>query len=453
MELFIPQDVKNIIDKFYKNEHRAFLVGGCVRDSILQTIPNDYDITTSALPDETINLFEKTIPTGLQHGTVTVLINKEPYEVTTFRTDGDYKDNRRPDSVSFVSDIVEDLSRRDFTINALAYNHYDGLIDCFNGLKDIESKIIKCVGNPDKRFNEDALRMLRAIRFSCQLDFIIESETYESIKRNYKLVENISSERVRDELCKILISKNSTKGLELLKATRILEIILPDINNLVEYTPKCNNHNRDVFKHTLKVIDNTYSNLILRLSALFHDVGKINTMTFLENGHCYFPKHSIESAIMTKSILTKLAFDNITINRVCSIIYEHLVLNVSYMPTDGEIKRLINKVGSENISLLYDLQRADINALWDPVPFLKKVDFMNERTQVILANKEPLIIKDLNITGTFLMSELNLKPSKLIGELLNFLLEKVLDNSSLNTKSTLLQLTKDYLNHLPKITS
>ncbi|MBU3106077.1 CCA tRNA nucleotidyltransferase [Clostridium gasigenes] len=453
MELFIPQDVKNIIDKFYKNEHRAFLVGGCVRDSILQTIPNDYDITTSALPDEIINLFEKTIPTGLQHGTVTVLINKEPYEVTTFRTDGDYKDNRRPDSVLFVSDIVEDLSRRDFTINALAYNHYDGLIDCFNGLKDIESKIIKCVGNPDKRFNEDALRMLRAIRFSCQLDFIIESETYESIKRNYKLVENISSERVRDELCKILISKNSTKGLELLKATRILEIILPDINNLVEYTPKCNNHNRDVFKHTLKVIDNTYSNLILRLSALFHDVGKINTMTFLENGHCYFPKHSIESAIMTKSILTKLAFDNITINRVCSIIYEHLVLNVSYMPTDGEIKRLINKVGSENISLLYDLQRADINALWDPVPFLKKVDFMNERTQVILANKEPLIIKDLNVTGTFLMSELNLKPSKLIGELLNFLLEKVLDNSSLNTQSTLLQLTKDYLNHLPKITS
>lgn len=450
MELFIPHDVKNIIDKFYKIGHRAFMVGGCVRDSILQTIPNDYDITTSAFPHETIKLFEKTIPTGLQHGTVTVLINKEAYEVTTFRTDGDYKDNRRPDSVLFVSDIVEDLSRRDFTINALAYNHYDGLIDCFNGLKDIEYKIIKCVGNPDKRFNEDALRMLRAIRFSCQLDFIIESETYESIKTNYKLVKNISSERIRDELCKILISKNPTKGLKLLRDTGILEIILPDINNLVEYTPKCDNHNRDVFKHTLKVIDNTYANLILRLSALFHDVGKINTMTFLENGHCYFPKHSIESAIMTKSILTKLAFDNNTINSVCSIINEHLVLNISYMPTDGEIKRLINRVGSENMSLLYDLQRADINALWDPLPFLKKVDFMHERTQVILANKEPLIIKDLNVTGTFLMSELNLKPSKLIGELLNFLLEKVLDNSSLNTKSTLLQLTKDYLNHLPK---
>lgn len=445
MKLFVPDNVKNIIDKFYKNKYKAFMVGGCVRDCILKTIPKDYDITTSALPNETIGLFDKTIPTGLQHGTVTVIINKNHYEVTTFRTDGDYKDSRRPDSVLFVNDIVEDLSRRDFTINALAYNSYEGLIDCFNGLKDIENKVIRCVGDANKRFNEDALRMLRAIRFSCQLDFVIEPETYNAIKQNYKLVRNISSERIRDELCKILISKNPTKGLELLKSTGLLEIILPDINNLVEYTPKCTNHNRDVFKHTLKVIDNTYDNLILRLSALFHDVGKINTMTFLENGHCYFPKHSIESSIMTRSILTKLAFDNNTINSVCSIINDHLVLNVSYMPTDGEIKRLINKVGSKNMSLLYDLQRADINSLWDPVPFLKKVDFMDNRTKIILYNNEPLTIKDLNISGTFLMSELNLKPGKIIGELLNFLLEKVLDNSNLNKQNILLQLAKDYL--------
>lgn len=452
MNLFIPKDVENIIDTFYKNKHKGFMVGGCVRDSILKTIPKDYDITTSALPNETISLFDKTIPTGLQHGTVTVLINKEPYEVTTFRTDGNYIDNRRPDSVLFVNDITEDLSRRDFTINALAYNQYEGLIDCFNGLNDINNKIIKCVGIPDKRFSEDALRMLRAIRFSCQLDFQIESNTYESIKRNYTLVGNISYERIRDELCKILISKNPTKGLELLKDTGILKIILPDINNLVEYTPKCNNHNRDVFKHTLKVIDNTYDDLILRLSALFHDVGKINTMSFLEDGHCYFPDHSIESSIMTKSILTKLAFDNNTINSVCSIINDHLVLNRAYMPTDGDIKRLINRVGSKNIQLLYDLQRADINSLWDPIPFLNKVEFMNERTKLILENNEPLTIKDLNITGDFLMSEVKLKPGKIIGEILNFLLEKVLDDSTLNTQYILLKLTKDNLinfNNIP----
>lgn len=446
MKIFIPNDVKSIIDKFYENNNQAFIVGGCVRDNILNKEPKDYDVTTSALPTETINLFEKTIPTGLQHGTVTVLINKEPYEVTTFRTDGDYKDNRHPDSVAFVRNIEEDLSRRDFTINALAYNQYEGLIDCFNGLKDIENKLIRCVGNPDKRFNEDALRMLRAIRFSCQLDFLIESNTYESIKRNYKLVENISSERVRDELCKILISKAPSKGLEMLRETKILEIILPDINKLVNYTPKATNHNKDVYRHTLKVIDNTYENLILRLSALFHDVGKLNTMSFLENGHCYFPRHSIESARMAKSILTKLAFDNNTINNVCSIITEHLVLNISHMPTDGEIKRLINRVGKQNINLLYDLQRADINSLWDPVPYLRKVDFMDERTKFILDNKEPLTIKDLNITGTFLMSKLNLKPGKIIGEILNFLLEKVLDDSSLNIETTLLELSKNYLN-------
>ncbi|MGL5085502.1 MAG: CCA tRNA nucleotidyltransferase [Clostridium sp.] len=448
MDLFIPTDVNHIINKFYSNNHKAFMVGGCVRDSILKKEPKDYDITTSALPDETIKLFNKTIPTGLQHGTITVLINKEPYEVTTFRTDGDYIDNRRPQSVLFVSDIAQDLSRRDFTINALAYNQYEGLIDCFNGLDDISNKIIKCVGDSDKRFNEDALRMLRAIRFSCQLDFKIESNSYESIKRNYKLIENISSERIRDELCKILLSKNPSKGLEMLKDTGILEIILPDIHNLVEYTPKCTNHNKDVFKHTLKVIDNTYEDLLLRLSALFHDVGKINTMAFLENGHCYFPKHSIESAIMTKSILTKLAFDNDTIKRVCSIITDHLVLNISYLPTDGEIKRLINKVGSNNIYLLYDLQRADINALWDPIPFLKKVNFMAERTKYILDNKEPLIIKDLNITGYFIMKQYNLKPGKIIGEILNLLLEQVLDDSSLNTQSKLLKLTSDYLTNV-----
>ena len=449
MDIFIPRDVKNIIDTFYENNHRAFMVGGCVRDSVLKKSPKDYDITTSALPNETINLFEKTIPTGLQHGTITVLINKEHYEITTFRTDGDYKDNRRPDSVLFVSNIEDDLSRRDFTINALAYNQYEGLIDCFNGLDDIKNKLIRCVGNPDKRFNEDALRMLRAIRFSCQLDFSIDLETYESIKKNYKLIQNISSERIRDELCKILISKNPTKGIELLRDTGILEIILPDINRLVNYTPKATNHNRDVYKHTLKVIDNTYENLILRLSALFHDVGKLNTMTFLENGHCYFPRHSIESAIMTKSILSKLAFDNNTINSVCSIITEHLVLNISHMPTDGEIKRLINKVGPQNINLLYDLQKADINSLWDPIPYLKKVDFMYERTKYILDNNEPLTIKDLDITGTFLMSNLNLKPGKIIGEILNFLLEKILDDSSLNSENILLDLARDYL-HLSK---
>lgn len=445
MNISIPNDVQLIIDTFYNNGYKAFMVGGCVRDSILSCNPKDYDITTSALPEETINLFNKTVPTGIKHGTITVLINDESYEVTTFRSDGEYNDNRRPDSVTFVRNIKDDLSRRDFTINALAYNKKEGLMDYFNGLNDLQNKIIKCVGDPNKRFNEDALRMLRAIRFSCQLDFQIDYPTYNSIRKNYKLINNISSERIRDELCKILISNNPSKGLELLKDTGILQIILPEIYELIEYTPNCNNHNRDVFKHTLKVIDNTENNLLLRLAALFHDVGKLNTMTLLENGHCYFPGHSCESATMTKKILSRLSFDNLTIKRVCSIINQHLVLNVKYLPTDGEIKRLINKVGSNNMSLLFSLQRADTKALWNPQPFLDKIDFMEYRVNLILENNEPLTVKDLAINGKTIAEKLNLNPGKIIGEILNHLLDEVLDDSSLNNEDILLNKSKSYL--------
>lgn len=448
MNINIPKDVQYIIDKFYKNNYEAYMVGGCVRDCILGLSPKDYDITTSAKPNITESLFTKTIPTGIDHGTITVIIGNESFEVTTYRTEGTYLDNRRPEFVSFVSNIKEDLSRRDFTINAFAYNDKSGLLDYFNGLSDLNNKIIKAVGDPNIRFREDALRMLRAIRFSAQLDFTIEEHTLNAIKTNCDLIKNISIERVRDELCKILISNNPSKGLILLRDTEILKIILPEINSLVQYTPLCNNHNRDVFEHTLKVINNTESNLTLRLSALFHDVGKLNTLTVLPNGHHYFPGHSIESAIMTKEILRRLKFDNEAITNVCAIIYDHLVLRPDYMPTDGEIKRLINRVGINNIYTLYNLQRADINSLWDPIPFLTKVDYIENKTIEILKNKEPLTIKDLDINGSVLIKELGLKPGKILGHILNYLLEKVLDDKSLNSKNSLISLSKAYLNNL-----
>ena len=448
MNINIPKNVQYIIDKFYKNNYEAYMVGGCVRDCLLGLSPKDYDITTSAKPHITEGLFTKTIPTGIEHGTITVVIENENFEVTTYRTEGNYLDNRRPESVSFVSDIKEDLSRRDFTINAFAYNNRAGLVDYFNGLSDLNNKIIKAVGDPNKRFREDALRMLRAIRFSAQLDFTIEENTLNAIKTNCNLIKNISIERVRDELCKMLISNNPTKGLILLRDTGILKIILPEINSLVKYTPLCNNHNRDVFEHTLKVINNTESDLKLRLSALFHDVGKLNTLTALPNGHHYFPGHSIESAIMTKEVLCRLKFDNETINNVCAIIYDHLVLRPYYMPTDGEIKRLINRVGVNNIYTLYDLQRADINSLWDPIPFLTKVDYIENKTIEIFKNKEPLTIKDLDINGSVLIKELSLKPGKILGDILNYLLEKVLDDKNLNSKDILITLAKAYLNTL-----
>lgn len=444
MKINIPKDVNYIINNFYKNGYEAYMVGGCVRDSLLGVEPKDYDITTSAKPEETISLFEKTIPTGLKHGTITVIINSTPYEVTTFRTEGTYLDNRRPSSVDFVTDIKEDLSRRDFTINALAYNENTGLIDYFNGVDDIKNKIIRCVGDPDKRFKEDALRMLRAIRFSCQLTFDIEEGTLKAIKDNYKLIENISFERIRDEICKILISHNPSRGLELLKDTKLLELILPEINSLVDFSPKCTNHNRNVFTHTLRVIDNTENDLLLRLSALFHDVGKLNTLTPFDNGRFYgFPGHSIEGAIMSKRILSKLRFDNNTIKIVSKLIEHHLVLNVDTMLTKYEVKKLLNDVGKNNISLLFKLQRADINSLDNPKIFLDKVNYTEKLANEILENNEPLTIKDLDISGEDLISNLGLKPGKIIGDTLNYILDKVLEDPNLNSKEILLNLAKD----------
>lgn len=448
MNIFVPKEVNFIINTFYKNNYEAYMVGGCVRDSILGITPKDYDLTTSAKPETTILLFNKTIPTGLKHGTITILINNNPYEVTTFRTDGSYLDNRRPSSVNFVTDIKDDLSRRDFTINALAYNEIAGLIDYFNGVNDINNKLIRCVGDADKRFKEDALRMLRAIRFSCQLSFDIEISTLNAIKKNYLLISNISKERIRDELCKILISPNPSKGIKLLQETNLLEVILPDINSLVGFSSKCSNHNRNVFSHTLKVIDNTNDNLILRLSALFHDVGKINTLTPLNNGSFYgFPGHCLEGSIMAKKILSNLRFDNNTIEIVCKLIEHHLVLNVDTMPTKYEVKKLLNSVGKDNMPLLFALQRADIKSLNNPEPFLKKVSYTESLANEIINNKEPLIVKDLDITGKDLISILGIKPGKLIGETLNHLLEKVLENPDLNSKESLLKLGKLFIDN------
>ncbi|MCF0147090.1 MAG: CCA tRNA nucleotidyltransferase [Clostridium sp.] len=448
MNIFIPKEVNFIINTFYKNNYEAYMVGGCVRDSILGITPKDYDLTTSAKPETTISLFNRTIPTGLKHGTVTILINNNPYEVTTFRTDGSYLDNRRPSSVNFVTDIKEDLSRRDFTINALAYNEIAGLIDYFNGINDMKNKLIRCVGDADKRFKEDALRMLRAIRFSCQLSFDIEINTLNAIKKNYLLISNISKERIRDEICKILVSPNASKGLKLLQETNLLEVILPDINSLVGFSPKCSNHNRNVFSHTLKVINNTNDNLILRLSALFHDVGKINTLTPFNSGSFYgFPGHCIEGSIMTKKILSDLRFDNNTIEIVCKLIEHHLVLNVNTMPTKYDVKKLLNSVGKDNMNLLFSLQRADIKSLNNPEPFLKKVSYTEDLVNEIVKNKEPLIIKDLDITGKDLINTLGIKPGKLVGETLNNLLEKVLENPALNSNESLINLAKMFIDN------
>jgi tRNA nucleotidyltransferase (CCA-adding enzyme) len=448
MKVFVPYDVKYIINELYKNKFDAFIVGGCLRDLLLNLEPKDYDIATSAKPDNVMSLFNKTIPTGIKHGTVTVVINNNNYEVTTFRTEGDYLDNRHPSSVDFVTDIREDLSRRDFTVNALAYNDKLGLIDYFNGINDLKNKIIRCVGHADKRFKEDALRMLRAIRFSCQLGFKIENKTFEAIINNANLIKNISKERIRDELCKILISSSPSKGIDMLQKTGLLEFIIPELNLLVNYSPLSIKHNRDVFGHTLKVMDNLEgNNLTLMLAALLHDVGKLNTLTLEADGVYRFPKHNVEGSVMSKKILRDLKFDNYTVNSVSKLIEHHLVLQVNYMPTRYEIKKYLLEVGEDIVYLLFELQKADIRALDNPKPFLNKVDYIKDTVKDILSNKEPLYIKDLVINGEDLIKEFNIPRGKLIGDILNHLLDEVLKNPDLNNKENLLSLSRNFLNH------
>lgn len=439
----ISNNVKYIISELYKNNFEAFIVGGSVRDFLLNKKPKDFDIATNALPQDIINIFEKTIPTGIKHGTITVLINNESFEITTYRIDGEYKDNRHPKEVIFVSNIEKDLSRRDFTINAMAYNEKEGLIDFFNGKEDLKNKIIKTVGESNKRFKEDALRILRAIRFSCQLDFSIEENTLKAIKENRHLISNISIERIRDEFIKILLSQTPSKGLILLKNCNLLNLIIPELEVTIGFDQRTPYHNKDVFNHTLQVLDNVPSNLILRLAALFHDIGKPHCFFLDENNIGHFYGHNKKSEEITKFILKRLKFDNETINKVCILIKEHM--NVLVNPKDSTLKKMINRVGENLIFDLFTLQKEDIKATAPPFLYLEKVDYMEAKCIEILNSKAPISTKHLNLNGNDLINYLNIKPGKIIGEILDILLDKVLDNPQLNNKEILLNLSKKIL--------
>lgn len=393
MNITMPKNVQFIIDTFYENGYEAFMVGGCIRDILLNKTPTDYDIATSAPPEVTERLFTKTIPTGIQHGTVTVVIDKENYEVTTYRLESEYINNRKPSKVIFVSNIKEDLSRRDFTINAFAYNDKKGLIDYFQGNNDLNLGIIKCVGIANKRFNEDALRMLRAIRFSCQLNFDIEKLTYEAIEKNAHLISNISHERIRTEFSKILLSNNAYKGLSLLKSTGILNLILSletNINPSIDSLPK---------------------DLSTRLSFILlnNDLNEVNTA------------------------LRTLTFDNSTIKKSISLLSNFD--NISDCDSKYKCKKLIISVGKENIYDLISLYSTFTNTKLTNIELL-----IND----IISNNDVLSIKDLNINGTILKDNFNLVNGKVIGELLSYLLDEVLKGNINNSESELLLSAKKY---------
>jgi len=446
MNLFnkIPGYILYVLNELGQQSYKSYLVGGCVRDLLLYREPKDYDITTSALPEQVKSIFPHVVLTGEKHGTVTVVTDQGNVEVTTMRHDGVYKDCRRPETVEFTDDIVQDLSRRDFTINAIAVDTTGKIVDPFNGLEFLHRGCIQTVGSADDRFNEDALRLVRAARIACQLNFMIEGNVVHSILKNRTLIKNVSIERIRDELCKILTSNRPSWGIELLRITRLLDLILPEVSNMIDFDQHNPNHHKDVYEHTLLVLDNVSNNLILRLAALLHDIGKPISFTLGEDGTGHFYRHHMIGMDMTKEILQRMKFDNKIIDTVSLLVKEHMS-RYDFLRTPN-IKRFINRIGIDNLNGLFELQIADIKAS-KPPHNINGVLKLKKDVEKVLKEKQPLKVKDLKINGYDLIA-LGMKPGKEMGLLLNELLELVLESPELNDKDYLINYVKEKNNGL-----
>lgn len=437
MKITLPEQVKTIIEKLEENGYEGFAVGGCVRDALLFRNPDDWDITTSAKPEQVKELFKRTVDTGIQHGTVTVLLDREGFEVTTYRIDGEYEDSRHPREVCFTSNLTEDLKRRDFTINAMAYSEKRGLVDEFDGVLDLKQGIIRCVGNPEERFSEDALRILRAVRFAAQLGFQIEEKTFSAIRRLAPHLSHISAERIQTELLKLIVSPHP-ETLRLAWEAGITAVILPEFDRMME-TPQNNPHHiLNVGEHTLKALQEVRADKVLRLSVLCHDFGKAATRTTDESGTDHFYVHAEVSSQMAKDFLKRLKLDNETLYQV-----EKLVKYHDYHPGTNarSVRKAIYKIGEDLFPKLLEVQRADVLAQSsyqqaEKLSDLKRIEELYHR---ILEEKQCLSLKDLEVTGRDLI-QAGMKPGKELGTCLQQLLEVVLDDPEKNNKEELLKI-------------
>lgn len=418
--VIIPKVVEQCIEKLNNAGFEGFVVGGCVRDSIIGRVPNDWDVCTSALPDETKTVFKeyKTVDVGIAHGTVAVVFPEESIEITTYRIDGEYKDNRRPEKVEFTSKIEEDLSRRDFTINAMAYNYESGLVDFFNGKKDIEGKAIRCVGNPYKRFNEDALRIMRALRFAAQLNFTIEKCTLEAIEDTVELLSNISAERIAVELNKLVMAENPENMIKLLFEMDIFKIIIEFMNNCKLKVDKMNNFTEGCGQ----IIRNSPQDLSIRLCILLNYT--LDVYGLVEN-----LKNDEESSIIEK-ILRALKYDNNTIKEV-DILSRYYYVDINC--EKREIKKILNLIGIDMFKKLIFMKEA-MKKNFNGDIYIKILNSIEEKGECYK-------IKDLKINGRDLIS-LGIQNGKIIGEILNALLEMVIENPEMNNRDKLLEAGK-----------
>lgn len=440
MRIQLPEKVHKIIDALEAAGYEAYAVGGCVRDSILGRQPDDWDITTSAKPEEIKSLFPRTVDTGIKHGTVTVLLEKEGFEVTTYRIDGAYEDSRHPSEVTFTANLKEDLRRRDFTINAMAYNERSGLVDLYGGLQDIEDKMIRCVGDARERFGEDALRMLRAVRFSAQLGYQIHEDTRNAIKELAPNLQKISAERIQVELVKLVTSPHP----DYLRTAYELGItaqILPEFDLCMETPQRHRHHCYDVGEHILHSMLGVEPDKVLRLSMLFHDIGKPQTLTVDADGTTHNKKHPFEGEKITRKAMRRLKFDNDTTDKVTKLVLYH---DYDIAPTEAGVRRAIHRIGEDIFAMIFTVRRADIEAQSDYMreEKLQKVAYIEKLYREVLAHKDAVSLKDLAITGSDLIAE-GMTPGRQIGETLGALLERVLDDPSLNTRETLLELYKE----------
>lgn len=432
----LPKNVEYIITTLEEAGFEGYAVGGCVRDTLLNKSPDDWDITTSAKPDQAKGLFAKTIDTGIKHGTITVLLGKETYEVTTYRIDGEYEDSRHPKEVIFTSSLVEDLKRRDFTINAMAYNDKSGIVDEFGGMQDLENKIIRCVGNPMERFTEDALRMMRAVRFSGQLGYEIEEATAAAVKKLAPTLEKISAERICTELTKLLLSPNP-QYLKKAYEMGMTRIFLPEFDLAMETEQNHPHHCYGVGEHTLHSLAKVRADKVLRFTMLFHDLGKVQAKTTDEDGIDHFHGHAAVSAEIADIVMKRLRFDNDTRLKVVKLVKYH---DLKVELTPKYVRRAIVKLGEELFPLLLEVKRAD---------FLAQSMYMREEKEAelrelekiyrqILEEKNCISLKDLAVNGGDLIKA-GIKPGKEIGEILQKLLDLVLESPECNTKDFLLE--------------
>ncbi len=440
--ILIPKDAEYAINRLSQNGYEAYLVGGYVRNSLMGLATTDCDITTSATPDEVIKIFSdlKVIETGLKHGTVTVIINGTPLEITTFRIDENYKDNRHPESVTFTKSIGEDLARRDFTVNALAYSNQSGVIDRFGGLEDITSGIIRAVGDPNERFNEDALRIMRAIRFAAVLGFKIEPKTKEAIFKNKELLLKVSSERVFSELVKLICGQNAAEVI--CEYYGVLEVILPEIKGMAGFDQKAPHHIYDVLKHTAVALENTESEKHLRLAVLLHDCGKPQCFATDQNGIGHFKGHPEVSANKAKEALLRLKADNETTLNVVRLIAHH---DDAIPLTKAGVKRALNTLTPQGFFDLIKLKRADNLAKGDLAKFrLGEAETLYKIGKEVMDNDECFSLRQLAIKGDDLMA-LGVPKGKKLGDALGLLLNAVIDEKVKNEKISLIEYAKNHV--------